>query len=72
MAYHRVREAVAAGTSWIAYVHSKSSNANVLAKPLPRPDLRAMISNIKHFVVSLQYNGANIAHYKLCFVEGSD
>jgi hypothetical protein len=46
IAYHRVRESVAAGAIRIAYVQSKSNNADMLTKPLPGPDLRVMISNI--------------------------
>jgi hypothetical protein len=46
IAYHRVRESVAAGAIRIAYVQSKSNNADILTKPLPGPELRAMISNI--------------------------
>jgi hypothetical protein len=46
IAYHRVREAVAAGTLRIANVQSKSNNADILTKPLPGPDLRALVSNI--------------------------
>jgi hypothetical protein len=39
IAYHRVREAVASNIVRIAYVHTKSNNADVLTKPLPGPDL---------------------------------
>jgi hypothetical protein len=46
IAYHRVREAVAAHTIRIVYVHSKSNNADILTKPLAGPELRAMVSNI--------------------------
>jgi hypothetical protein len=46
IAYHRVREAVAAGTLQIAHVHSKSNNADLLTKPLPGPELWNMINNI--------------------------
>ncbi len=46
IAYHRMRESVASGAMRIAYVQSKSNNANLLTKPLPGPELRAMISNI--------------------------
>jgi hypothetical protein len=46
IAYHRVREAVAAEVIRIAYVHSKSNNADILTKPLSGTDLRAMITNI--------------------------
>jgi hypothetical protein len=46
IAYHRVRESVAAGAIRIAYVQSKSNNADMLTKPLPGPDLHVLISNI--------------------------
>jgi hypothetical protein len=46
IAYHRVRESVAANVIRIAYVHSKSNNTDVLTKPLPGPELRSIISNI--------------------------
>jgi hypothetical protein len=46
IAYHRVRESVASGALRIAYVQSKSNNADLLTKPLPGPELRAMVSNI--------------------------
>jgi len=46
IAYHRVRESVAGNVIRIAYVHSKSNNADVLTKPLPGPELRSVISNI--------------------------
>jgi hypothetical protein len=46
IAYHRVREAVAAEVIRIAYVHSKSNNADILTKPLSGANLRAMITNI--------------------------
>jgi hypothetical protein len=39
IAYHRVRELVAGNVIRIAYVHSKSNNADVLTKPLPGPEL---------------------------------
>jgi hypothetical protein len=46
IAYHRVREAVAANTIRNAYVNWKSNNADILTKPLAGPELRAMVSNI--------------------------
>ncbi len=46
IAYHRVREAVASGTLRIAKVLSKSNNADLLTKPLPGPDLCAMVGSI--------------------------
>jgi hypothetical protein len=46
IAYHRVREAVAANTSRIAYVHSKANNMDILTKSLPGPDLKVVVSNI--------------------------
>jgi hypothetical protein len=46
IAYHRVREAVAAGTIRIVWVNSKSNNADLLTKPLPSTDLRNMVYNI--------------------------
>jgi hypothetical protein len=46
IAYHCVREAVVAEVVRIAYVHSKSNNADILTKPLSGANLRAMITNI--------------------------
>jgi hypothetical protein len=46
IAYHRVHEAVTANTIRIAYVPSKSNNADVLTKQLPGPDLWSIILNI--------------------------
>jgi len=46
IAYHRVRQAVTANTIRIAYLHSKSNNADVLTKQLPGPDLWSIMLNI--------------------------
>lgn len=46
IAYHRVREAVAAGVIRIAFVFSKHNNADLLTKPLPGNLLRALVHNI--------------------------
>ena len=46
IAYHRVREAVAAGTLRIAKVHSKENLADLLTKPLGASDLKALIQKI--------------------------
>lgn len=46
IAYHRVREAVAAGVLRIAFVFSKHNNADLLTKPLPGNLLRALVRNI--------------------------
>jgi hypothetical protein len=46
IAYHRVREAVAAGVLRITFVFSKHNNADLLTKPLPGNLLRALVRNI--------------------------
>ena len=46
IAYHRVREAVAAGTLRITKVDSKRNNADLLTKPLPSIDLHNLVNNI--------------------------
>jgi len=46
IAYHRVQEAVAAETLWIAHVHSKSNNADLLTKPVLGPELRNTVNKI--------------------------
>jgi hypothetical protein len=42
IAYHLVREAVAAGTIHIAKVHSKENLADILTKPLGATDLKSI------------------------------
>jgi len=46
IAYHRVREAVAAGILKIAKVHTSDNLADVLTKPLPATSLKALIQKI--------------------------
>ena len=46
IAYHRVREAVAAGTLRIAKVRSKENLADLLTKSLGASDLKALIQKI--------------------------
>ncbi len=46
IAYHRVREAVAASIIRIAKVHSKENLADLLTKPLPAIDLKHMVQRI--------------------------
>jgi hypothetical protein len=46
IAYHRVRESVAAGVIRIAKVHSKENLADLLTKPLPTADLKYLAQRI--------------------------
>ena len=46
IAYHRVREAQAAGVVWIAKEDGETNLADVLTKSLPWPRLRTMMSFI--------------------------
>jgi hypothetical protein len=46
IAYHRVREAVAAGVLRIAFVFLKYNNADLLTKPLAGVALKGLIHNI--------------------------
>jgi hypothetical protein len=46
IAYHRVCEAVAAGTLKIGYVHSSNNLADMLTKPLPRTQIHALCEQI--------------------------
>jgi len=46
IAYHRVRESVAAGTIRIAKVHTKENLADLLTKPLSGVDLKHLIQRI--------------------------
>jgi hypothetical protein len=46
IAYHRVREAVAAGTLRIAKVHTSENLADLLTKPLGGPQLKTLIQRI--------------------------
>jgi hypothetical protein len=46
IAYHRVRESVAAGVIRIAKVHSKENLADLLTKPLPTADLQYLVQCI--------------------------
>ncbi len=43
IAYHRVREAVAAGVLQIAKVHTSENLAALLTKPLPATQLKSLI-----------------------------
>ncbi len=46
IAYHRVREAVAAGVLQIAKVHTTENLADLLTKPLPAHSLKHLIQRI--------------------------
>jgi hypothetical protein len=46
IAYHRVRESVAAGTIRIAKVHTKENLADLLTKPLSGVDLKRLVQRI--------------------------
>ena len=46
IAYHRVRESVAAGIIRIAKVHTKENLADLLTKPLSGVDLKHLIQRI--------------------------
>jgi hypothetical protein len=46
IAYHRVREAVAAGILRIAKVHTSENLADLLTKPLAGPQLKQLIQKI--------------------------
>jgi hypothetical protein len=46
IAYHRVREAVAAGILRIAKVHTTENLANLLTKPLTGTSLKSLIQKI--------------------------
>ena len=46
IAYHRVRESVAAGINRIGKVHTKENLADLLTKPLPAVDLKYLIQRI--------------------------
>ncbi len=46
IAYHRVREAVAAGVLPIAKVHTSENLAALLTKPLPATQLKSLIHKI--------------------------
>ena len=48
IAYHRVREAVAAGTIRIAYEPSGTNLADILTKFLPGPKLKELCKRILH------------------------
>ena len=48
IAYHRVREAVAAGTIRIAYERSETNLADILTKLLPGPKLKELCQRILH------------------------
>jgi hypothetical protein len=48
IAYHRVREAVAAGTIRIAYEPSETNLADILTKLLPGPKLKDLCKRILH------------------------
>ena len=44
--YHRVREAIAAGTIQVAKEDTQTNLADILTKPLPGPRLRELIGHI--------------------------
>jgi hypothetical protein len=46
IAYHRVREAIAAGTIRVAWVQSSKNLADMNTKPLPGPALHALCDKI--------------------------
>jgi hypothetical protein len=46
IAYHRVREAVAANVIRVAWVHSNKNLADLLTKPLPGPSLHNLCEKI--------------------------
>jgi hypothetical protein len=46
IAYHRVREAVAAGIAWIAKVHTSENLVDLLTKSLPGVTLKTFIQKI--------------------------
>jgi len=49
IAYHRVREAIAAHIIHVAKVHGKKNLADMFTKPLPAGKLTAMIRKIRYF-----------------------
>ncbi len=46
IAYHKVREAIAQGTIWIAKEPGETNLADILTKPLPGPRMKALIQHI--------------------------
>jgi hypothetical protein len=48
IAYHRVREAIAANIMHVAWVHTNKNLADILTKPLPGPKLHAFAEKIQY------------------------